>query len=96
MRQYILMSILISESWLSGCSTTRAAPKELANFDCQTLSDLSHIYTSSLSNIDIFNDNDTRNLERKNNNRILSHRPNVQPHEKNMDSIREASHIKGC
>ena len=101
MRNLILMSALI----LTGCATAGAEPERFAGLDCAQLSDLKRSYAQSSAQYDLFNDGDINELERRNVarrdlNDIGQSRPDLRPYEvereKDINSIRAASRLKGC
>ncbi len=101
MRRSFLIQLLTA-FLLSACATTGAEPERFAGMDCKTLSDLSKSYSNSLSNIDLFNDGDVNELERSGKSqRIIGQsrsdlRPYEKAREKDINSIRAASRLKGC
>jgi len=101
MRIFVLTSALL----LTACVTAGAEPERFAGMDCQQLSDLKRSYTQSLAQYDLFNDGDINELERTNSSRrdlsdIGQTRPDLRPYEvqqeKDINSIRAASRLKGC
>ena len=101
MRNLILLSALL----LTACATAGAEPERYAGLDCQQLSDLKRSYTTSLAQYDLFNDGDINELERTNSSRrnladVGQSRPDLRPYEreqeKDLNSIRAASRLKGC
>lgn len=97
-----LLIFLIPAFLLPACATTGAEPARFAAMDCKTLSDLSKSYSKSLSNMDLFNDGDLNELERRGKSqRIIGQsradlRPYEKAREKDINSIRAASRLKGC
>ncbi len=101
MRNLILLSAIL----LTGCATAGAEPERYAGLNCQQLSDLKRSYTTSLAQYDLFNDGDINELERTNSSRrnladVGQSRPDLRPYEreqeKDLNSIRAASRLKGC
>jgi len=101
MRILVLTSALL----LSACVTAGAEPERYAGLSCQQLSDLKRSYAQSFAQYDLFNDGDINELERRNESRrnladIGQTRPNLRPYEvqqeKDLNSIRAASRLKGC
>jgi len=101
MRIVVLLSVLL----LTACATAGAEPERYAGLDCQQLSDLKRSYTQSMAQYDLFNDGDINELERTNSTRrdlvdVGQSRPDLRPYEveqeKDLNSIRAASRLKGC
>ena len=101
MRNLILLSAIL----LTACATAGAEPERYAGLNCQQLSDLKRSYTTSLAQYDLFNDGDINELERTNSSRrnladVGQSRPDLRPYEreqeKDLNSIRAASRLKGC
>jgi len=101
MRNLILISALL----LTACVTAGAEPERYAGMSCQQLVELSRSYSKSLAQYDLFNDGDINELERTNSTRrdlvdIGQSRPDLRPYEveqeKDLNSIRAASRLKGC
>lgn len=101
MRNFILLLALL----LTACATAGAEPERYATLDCQELSDLKRSYDQSLAQFDLFNDADINELGRTNSTRrnltdIGQSRPHLTPgdvkYEKDLNSIRAASRLKGC
>ena len=101
MRNLILLSAIL----LTACATAGAEPERYAGLNCQQLSDLKRSYTASLAQYDLFNDGDINELERTNSSRrnladVGQSRPDLRPYEreqeKDLNSIRAASRLKGC
>lgn len=101
MRKLALIGTLL----LTACATAGAEPERYAGFDCQQLSDLKRSYTQSSAQYDLFQDGDINELERRNSSRrnladVGQSRPDLRPYEveqeKDINSIRAASRLKGC
>ena len=101
MRNLILLLVIL----LTACATAGAEPERYAGLNCQQLSDLKRSYTTSLAQYDLFNDGDLNELERTNSSRrnladVGQSRPDLRPYEleqeKDLNSIRAASRLKGC
>lgn len=101
MRQLIIILAL----FVTACATAGAEPERYAGLSCQQLSDLKRSYTKSTAQFDLFNDGDINELERTNSSRrdladVGQSRPNLRPYEvqqeKDLNSIRAASRLKGC
>jgi len=101
MRNLVLLTALV----LTACATAGAEPERYAGMSCQQLSDLKRSYTQSTAQYDLFNDGDINELERTNSSRrnladIGQSRPDLRPYEvnqeKDFNSIRAASRLKGC
>ncbi len=101
MRKLTLIGTLL----LTACATAGAEPERYAGFDCQQLSDLKRSYQQSSERYDLFQDSDINELERRNSSRrnladIGQSRPDLRPYEveqeKDLNSIRAASRLKGC
>lgn len=101
MRIFILIPALL----LTACVTAGAEPERYADMDCQQLSDLKRSYGQSMANYDLFGDGDINELERTNSSRrdlidIGQSRADLRPYEveqeKDLNSIRAASRLKGC
>lgn len=99
------MLILIPALLLTACATAGAEPERYAEMDCQQLSDLKRSYGQSMANFDLFQDGDINELERTNSVRrdlidVGQSRPDLRPYEveqeKDLNSIRAASRLKGC
>lgn len=97
--------VLISVFFLTACATAGAEPERYADMDCQQLSELKRSYSQSIANYDLFQDGDINELERTNaSHRNLADvgqsRPDLRPYEveqeKDLNSIRAASRLKGC
>jgi len=101
MRQLIIISALL----VTACATAGAEPERYTGLSCQQLSDLKRSYTKSAAQFDLFNDGDINEFERTNSSRrdladVGQSRPNLRPYEveqeKDLNSIRAASRLKGC
>jgi len=101
MRKIILLAALL----LTACTTAGAEPERYAGMDCHQLSDLKRSYTQSIAQHDLFNDSDINELERTNSSRrnladVGQSRPDLRPYEveqeRDLNSIRAASRLKGC
>ncbi len=101
MRNFSLLTALL----LTACATAGAEPERYAGMDCQQLSDLKRSYAQSSAQLDLFNDGDINELERTNSTRrdltdVGQSRPDLRPYEvereKDINSIRAASRLKGC
>jgi len=101
MRNLVLLSALL----VTACATAGAEPERYEGMDCQQLSDLKRSYTQSIAQYDLFNDGDINELERTNSTRrnladVGQSRPDLRPYEvkqeKDLNSIRAASRLKGC
>lgn len=101
MRNFSLLTALL----LTACATAGAEPERYAGMDCQQLSDLKRSYAQSPAHLDLFNDGDINELERTNSTRrnladVGQSRPDLRPYEvdreKDINSIRAASRLKGC
>ena len=97
--------ILLIALLLTACTTAGADPSRYASFNCQQLSDLKRSYAQSIAQFDLFNDGDINELERTNSSRrslvdVGTSRPDLRPYEveqeKDLNSIRAASRLKGC
>lgn len=97
--------VLLFAALLTACATAGAEPERYAGLSCQQLSDLKRSYTTSLARYDLFNDGDINELERTNSSRrnlsdVGQSRPDLRPYEreqeKDLNSIRAASRLKGC
>lgn len=97
--------ILISAIFLTACATAGAEPERYADMDCQQLSDLKRSYMQSIANYDLFQDGDINELERTNSGRrdlaeVGQSRSDLRPYEveqeRDLNSIRAASRLKGC
>jgi len=102
MRKLALIGTLL----LTACTTAGAEPERYAGFDCQQLSDLQRSYNQSLAQFDPFIDSDINERARigkteRNNffdagqssSRLT---PGQVEQEKDINSIRAASRLKGC
>ncbi|WP_026942628.1 hypothetical protein [Hellea balneolensis] len=101
MRELILITALL----LTACATAGAEPERYAGFDCAQLADLKRSYTQSSARYDLFQDSDINELERRNASKrnladVGQSRPDLRPYEveqeKEINSIRAASRLKGC
>ena len=101
MRNFILLSTLL----LTACATAGAEPERYADLNCQELADLKRSQAQSFAQLDLFNDGDINELGRTNATRrdLFDNgqsRPNLRPYEveqeKDLNSIRAASRLKGC
>lgn len=102
MRNLVLLSALL----LTACATAGAEPERYAGMDCQQLSDLKRSYNQSLAQFDPFTDSDINErsrsgrFERNNLFDVGQSRSNLTPgqvnYEKDLNSIRAASRLKGC
>jgi len=101
MRILVLLGALL----LTACVTAGAEPERYARLNCQELSDLKRSYTQNIAQYDLFNDGDINELERTNSTRrdlvdVGQSRPDLRPYEvqqeKDINSIRAASRLKGC
>jgi len=101
MRKLVLISALL----LTACVTAGAEPERYAGMSCQQLTELKRSYAQSLAQYDLFNDGDINELERRNESRrnlvdVGQSRPDLRPYEveqeKDLNSIRAASRLKGC
>jgi len=97
--------VLISTCLLTACATAGAEPERYAGMDCAQLSDLKRSYAQQSAQYDLFNDGDINELERRNASRrnladVGQSRPDLRPYEvereKDLNSIRAASRLKGC
>jgi len=97
--------LLISAALLTACATAGADPERYAGLDCRQLSELARSYSTSLARYDLFQDGDINELERTNASRrnlsdVGQTRPDLRPYEvqqeKDFNSIRAASRLKGC
>lgn len=97
--------ILIPALLLTACVTAGAEPERYAGMSCQQLSDLKGSYSQSMANYDLFRDGDINELERTNSGRrdladVGQSREDLRPYEvqqeKDLNSIRAASRLKGC
>ena len=97
--------VLIPALLLTACVTAGAEPERYAGMTCQQLSDLKRSYGQSMANYDLFRDGDINELERTNSGRrdlvdIGQSREDLRPYEvqqeKDLNSIRAASRLKGC
>ena len=87
------------------CTTAGAEPERYAGFDCQQLSDLARSYTQTAAISDPFRDSDRIENERRSASdqklgTIGQSRADLRPYEvkqeKELNSIRAASRLKGC
>ena len=102
MRKLVLISTLL----LTACVTAGAEPERYAGFDCQQLSDLKRSYDKSQTKSDPFIDSDINDRIRSDGSRrntfwdIGQSRSLLTPgeveQEKDLNSIRAASRLKGC
>jgi len=90
---------------LAACITVGAEPEKYASFECKELSQLQKSYEASTSNYDLFGDTDINELERSNTSRRALYtlgesraglRPYKKKAEKDLNSIRAASRLRGC
>lgn len=98
--------VLLSALLLTACATAGAEPERYAGFDCQQLSDLKKSYDQSLAQFDPFMDSDINERARSGryDDKDLFEagqlRSNLSPSEldfeKDLNSIRAASRLKGC
>jgi len=98
--------ILISTLFLMGCATAGAEPERYAGMDCKQLSDLKRSYNQSLAQFDPFTDSDINERARSGTSRrndlfeAGQSRSGLTPgqvkYEKDLNSIRAASRLKGC
>lgn len=102
MRDMVFICFFGTFVLLTGCMTTGADPEKYSSLDCKAISDLSKSYKNSFSNLDLFNDNDINEFELTGTrDRILGQsRDNLRPYEKafekDINSLRAASRLKGC
>ena len=101
MRNFAILSALL----LTACATAGAEPERYAEFDCQQLSELSRSYTQTAAIYDPFKESDRiKNERRSASDRKLGtvgqSRAGLRPYEveqeKDLNSIRAASRLKGC
>jgi len=104
-RLILISTVLISTPFLTACETAGAEPERYAGLNCQQLSNLKKTYQQSFAQRDIFNDSDINELERTNATRrnlidIGQSRPDLFAYEvdqeKDLNSVRAASRLKGC
>ncbi len=97
--------LFVAPILLTACATAGAEPERYAGMDCQQLSDLKRSYARSIAQYDLFNDGDINELERTNSSRrnladVGQSRPDLRLYEveqeKDLNSIRAASRLKGC
>lgn len=102
MRSCLLFSAIL----LTACATAGAEPERYAGMDCQQLSDLKRSYDKSLTKSDPFIDSDINDRIRSDGASrnvfwdIGESKPGLTPgqveQEKDLNSIRAASRLKGC
>lgn len=102
MRNLVLLSAIL----LTACATAGAEPERYAGMDCGQLADLKRSYNTSLAQFDPFLDSDINERARRgsadNDNafEIGQSRSGLTPgdvkYEKELNSIRAASRLKGC
>lgn len=102
MRKLALIGTLL----LTACATAGAEPERYAGFDCQQLSDLKRSYNQTQMKSDPFIDSDINDRIRSDSSRrnnfwdIGQSRSRLTPgeveQEKDINSIRAASRLKGC
>ena len=98
--------MLLSALAFTACATAGAEPERYAGLNCQQLSDLKRSYNQSPSQFDPFTDSDINERSRSGNtsrdnlfdagqsrSRLT---PGEVQYEKELNSIRAASRMKGC
>ena len=106
LRSNIRNCVLLSALLLTACTTAGAEPERYAGMDCQQLSDLQKSYNQSLAQFDPFIDADINERARggkssRNDSLFVGQsRSDLTPgqieYEKDLNSIRAASRLKGC
>jgi hypothetical protein len=106
LRPNIRNCVLLSALLLTACATAGAEPERYAGMDCQQLSDLQKSYNQSLAQFDPFIDADINERARggkssRNDSLFVGQsRSDLTPgqidFEKDLNSIRAASRLKGC
>ena len=102
---FLIFTVSISALCLSACATAGAEPERYAGLSCVELSNLKKTYQQSFARLDPFNDADINEFERKSSTHrdlfdIGQSRPGLFTYEveqeKDINSIRAASRLKGC